>query len=339
MKVFVTGSSGFIGFHLSKKLLEKGYSIHGFDSMNKYYDVKIKKARLKILKKYKKFSFTKNKLENKKILTDSILRFKPTIIIHLAAQAGVRYSIENPKAYMDSNITGTYNIIELAKKINIKHLLIASSSSVYGANKKLPFTEIDKTETQLSIYAATKKSTESIAHSYSNIWRIPITMLRFFTVYGPWGRPDMALFKFTKGIINKKKIDIYNNGRMYRDFTFIDDIVNGITALINKAPNLNQLGKIRNDSLSPVAPFRILNIGNTKKIFLLDFINELEKQLGKKAIRNYMKMQKGDVKITVSNTSLLRKITNYNPKTNYKTGIKKFLEWYLFYYKINNKLL
>ena len=339
MKVFVTGSSGFIGFHLSKKLLEKGYSIHGFDSMNKYYDVKIKKARLKILKKYKKFSFTKNKLENKKILTDSILRFKPTIIIHLAAQAGVRYSIENPKAYMDSNITGTYNIIELAKKINIKHLLIASSSSVYGANKKLPFAEIDKTETQLSIYAATKKSTESIAHSYSNIWRVPITMLRFFTVYGPWGRPDMALFKFTKGIINKKKIDIYNNGKMYRDFTFIDDIVNGITALINKAPNLNQLGKIRNDSLSPVAPFRILNIGNTKKIFLLDFINELEKQLGKKAIRNYMKMQKGDVKITVSNTSLLRKITNYNPKTNYKTGIKKFLEWYLFYYKINNKLL
>ena len=339
MKVFVTGSSGFIGFHLSKKLLEKGHSVKGFDSMNKYYDVKIKKARLKILKKYKKFSFTKNKLENKKILTDSILRFKPTVIIHLAAQAGVRYSIENPKAYMNSNITGTYNIIELAKKINIKHLLIASSSSVYGANKKLPFTEIDKTETQLSLYAATKKSTESIAHSYSNIWKIPITMLRFFTVYGPWGRPDMALFKFTKGIINKKKIDIYNHGKMYRDFTFIDDIVNGITSLINSAPNLNQLGKIRNDSLSPVAPFRVLNIGNTKKVFLLDFINELEKQLGKKAIRNYMKMQKGDVKITVSNTSLLRKITNYNPKTNYKTGIKKFLEWYLFYYKINNKLL
>ncbi|MDA8867344.1 GDP-mannose 4,6-dehydratase [Candidatus Pelagibacter sp.] len=339
MKVFVTGSSGFIGFHLSKKLLEKGHSVKGFDSMNKYYDVKIKKARLKILKRYKKFSFTKSKLENKKILTDSILRFKPRVIIHLAAQAGVRYSIENPKAYMDSNITGTYNIIELAKKINIKHLLIASSSSVYGANKKLPFTEIDKTETQLSVYAATKKSTESIAHSYSNIWKTPITMLRFFTVYGPWGRPDMALFKFTKGIINKKKIDIYNYGKMYRDFTYIDDIVNGIIALIHKAPNLTQLGKIKNDSLSPVAPFRILNIGNTKRVFLLDFINELEKQLGKKAVRNYMVMQKGDVKITVSNTTLLRKITNYNPKTNYKTGIKKFLEWYLFYYKINKKLL
>ena len=337
MRIFVTGSSGFIGFHLSKKLLDKGHTVHGFDSMNKYYDVKLKKARLKILKEYKKFFFTKNKLENKKILSQSILKFKPTVIIHLAAQAGVRYSIENPAAYMDSNITGTYNIIELAKKINIKHLLIASSSSVYGANKKLPFTEIDKTETQLSIYAATKKSTESIAHSYANIWKTPITMLRFFTVYGPWGRPDMALFKFTKGIIKKKKIDIYNNGKMYRDFTYIDDIVNGITALINKPPHLNQLGKIKNDSLSPVAPFRILNIGNTKKVFLLDFINELEKQLGKKAIRNYMAMQKGDVKITVSNTSLLKKITRYNPKTHYKTGIKKFLAWYLYYYKINNK--
>jgi len=337
MKIFVTGSSGFIGFNLSKKLLEKGHSIHGFDSMNKYYDVKIKKSRLKILKEYKKFSFTQNKLENKKILTDSMLKFKPTVIIHLAAQAGVRYSIENPRAYMDSNITGTYNIIELAKKINIKHLIIASSSSVYGANKKLPFTEIDKTETQLSIYAATKKSTESIAHSYSNIWKIPITMLRFFTVYGPWGRPDMALFKFTKGIIDNKKIDIFNNGKMYRDFTFIDDVVDGITALIKKKPHLNQLGKFRNDSLSSVAPFRILNIGNTKKVFLLDFINELEKQLGKKAIRNYMALQKGDVKTTVSSTALLKKITNYNPKTNYKTGIKKFLEWYLFYYKKNNK--
>jgi len=337
MKIFVTGSSGFIGFHLSKKLLEKGHNVHGFDSMNHYYDVKIKKARLKILSKYKKFSFTKSKLENKKILSRSILNFKPKVIVHLAAQAGVRYSIEKPRVYLDSNIIGTYNIIELAKKVNIKHLLIASSSSVYGANKKLPFKETDKTETQLSIYAATKKSTESIAHSYSNIWKIPITMLRFFTVYGPWGRPDMALFKFTKGIINKKKIDIYNNGKMYRDFTYIDDIVNGINALISKAPNLKQLGKIRNDSLSLVAPFRILNIGNTKKVYLLDFINALEKELGRKAIRNYMPMQKGDVKMTVSDTTLLKKLTGYNPKTDYKVGIKKFLKWYLLYFKLNNK--
>ena len=332
MKLFITGSSGFIGFHLSKKLLEKGHSVHGFDSMNNYYDVKIKRARFKILKEYKKFSFTKGKLENQKTLSKSILKFKPQAIIHLAAQAGVRYSIEKPRVYLDSNIIGTYNIIELAKKVNVKHLLIASSSSVYGANKKLPFKEIDKTETQLSIYAATKKSTESMAHSYSNIWKIPITMLRFFTVYGPWGRPDMALFKFTKGIIGNKKIDIYNRGKMYRDFTFVDDIVNGIIALINKAPNVKQLGKIKNDSLSPVAQFRILNIGNTRKVYLLDFINALEKEIGKKAIRNYMPMQKGDVKMTLSDTSLLKKLTGYNPKTNYRTGIKKFLKWYLNYY-------
>ena len=332
MKLFITGSSGFIGFHLSKKLLDKGHSVHGFDAMNNYYDVKLKKARFKILKEYKKFSFTKGILENQKTLSKSILKFKPQIIIHLAAQAGVRYSIEKPRVYIDSNIIGTYNIIELAKKVNVKHLLIASSSSVYGANKKLPFKEIDKTETQLSIYAATKKSTESMAHSYSNIWKIPITMLRFFTVYGPWGRPDMALFKFTKGIIGNKKIDIYNRGKMYRDFTFVDDIVNGIIALIKKVPNVKQLGKIKNDSLSPVAPFRILNIGNTRKVYLLDFINALEKELGKKAIRNYMPMQKGDVKTTLSDTSLLKKLTGYNPKTNYRTGIKKFLKWYLSHY-------
>jgi len=333
MKIFITGSSGFIGFHLSKKLLDNGYKIHGFDSMNNYYDVKLKKARYRILNKYKNFSFTKGQLENQKNISNSILKYKPKIIIHLAAQAGVRYSIDKPRVYLDSNITGTYNIIELAKKVNIKHLLIASSSSVYGANKKLPFKEIDKTETQLSIYAATKKSAECIAHSYSNIWNIPITMLRFFTVYGPWGRPDMALFKFTKGILSNKKIDIYNRGKMYRDFTYIDDIVDGIKALIDKAPNLKQTGKIKNDSLSSVAPFRTVNIGNTKKICLLDFIDALEKELKIKAKRNYMPMQQGDVKMTLSDTTLLKELTNYNPKTNYKTGIKKFLKWYLDYYK------
>ena len=332
MNIFITGSSGFIGFHLVKKLLDKGHKIHGFDSMNNYYDIKLKKSRLKILKNYKNFSFTKGLLENQKILSKSILRFKPKIIIHLAAQAGVRYSIERPRVYLDSNVIGTYNVIELAKKVAVKHLLIASSSSVYGANKKLPFREIDKTETQLSIYAATKKSTECIAHSFSTIWKVPTTLLRLFTVYGPWGRPDMALFKFTKGILNKKKIDIYNNGKMYRDFTYIDDIVNAIYLLINKAPNLKQLGKIRNDSLSTVAPFRILNIGNTNKVFLQSFINELEKQIGIKAIKNYMPMQKGDVKMTLSDTTLLKKITGYNPETNYKIGIKKFLKWYLKYY-------
>jgi UDP-glucuronate 4-epimerase len=332
MKIFITGSSGFIGFHLSKKLLDDGHSIHGFDSMNNYYDIKLKKARYQILIKYKKFSFTKGNLENQKTINNSIIKFKPKVIIHLAAQAGVRYSIDNPLIYLKTNVMGTYNVIEAAKKIKAKHLMIASSSSVYGANKKLPFKETDKTETQLSMYAATKKSTESIAHSYSNIWKVPITMLRFFTVYGPWGRPDMAYFKFTKKIINKQKIDIYNKGKMYRDFTYIDDIVDGISALINKAPNLTKFGKIKNDSLSPVGPFRILNIGNTKKIYLLDFINTLEKELGIKAKRNYMLMQKGDVKMTLSNTSLLKKLTGYNPKTSYKVGIKKFLKWYLKYY-------
>jgi len=332
MKIFITGSSGFIGFHLSQKLLGKGHSVFGFDSMNSYYDVKLKKARYQILNKYKKFSFTKGNLENQKILSKSILKFKPKIIIHLAAQAGVRYSIEKPRVYLSSNIIGTYNVIELAKKINIKHLIIASSSSVYGANKKFPFKEIDKTETQLSIYAATKKSTESIAHSCSNLWKVPITMLRFFTVYGPWGRPDMAYFKFTKKIIKKETIDIYNQGKMYRDFTYIDDIVKGISSIINKAPNLKKFKRIKDDSLSPVAPFRILNIGNTNKVYLLDFINTLEKELKIKAKRNYLPMQKGDVAMTLSDTTLLKKLTGYNPKTNYKVGIKKFLKWYLEYY-------
>ena len=332
MKIIVTGSSGFIGFHVSKKLLGSGNKVHGIDSMNNYYDVKLKKARLAILKKYKNFSFSKAKIENSKDLGKAFKKFKPTVVIHLAAQAGVRYSIEKPRVYLDSNITGTYNIIEIAKRLNVKHLIMASSSSVYGANKKIPFKEVDKTETQMSIYAATKKSNESMAHAYSNIWKIPITMVRFFTVYGPWGRPDMALFKFTKGILNNKKIDVYNNGKMYRDFTYIDDIVNGINLLISKVPSTKQLGKYKDDSLSPIAPFRILNIGNTKKVYLLDFIKEIERALGKKAKRNYMPLQKGDVKQTLSNTNLLKKITNYNPKTNFKTGIKNFLDWYLEYY-------
>jgi UDP-glucuronate 4-epimerase len=333
MKILITGSSGFIGFHLTKLFLEKKHKVHGYDSMNNYYDVKLKKARLNILKKYHNFSFTKANLENEKMLKKIFKRFKPKIVIHLAAQAGVRYSIDKPRVYLDSNIIGTYNVIEASHLLKVKHLIMASSSSVYGANKNVPFKEIDKTETQLSIYASTKKANESMAHSYSNIWKIPITMLRFFTVYGPWGRPDMALFKFTKGILTNKKIDIYNKGKMFRDFTYIDDIIKGIELLIDKVPSNKKLNKYSNDSLSPVAPFRILNIGNSKKVFLLDFINQLEKELGKKAIRNYMPLQKGDVKLTLSNTSLLRKITSYKAETNYKLGIKKFLNWYKDYYK------
>ncbi len=332
-KIYITGSSGFIGFHSAKKLLDKGFKVHGFDSMNNYYDVNLKKSRLNILKKYKNFSFTKGKLENKKILNKSILNFKPKIIIHLAAQAGVRYSIDNPDAYLQSNIIGTFNVLEMAKKINIKHLIIGSSSSVYGANKKFPYQETDKADHQISFYAATKKSIESLSHSYSTLWKLPTTMLRFFTVYGPFGRPDMAYFKFTKHILEGRKIDIYNKGKMYRDYTYIDDIVDGIYKLLNKTPKQNQNKKFKNDSLSPVAPFRILNIGNTQKINLLKFINTLESELGKKAKKNFLPMQKGDVRSTLSNTTLLNKIAKYKPKTTYKVGIRKFINWYLKSYK------
>ncbi|WP_075502012.1 NAD-dependent epimerase/dehydratase family protein [Candidatus Pelagibacter communis] len=335
MKILVTGSSGFIGFHFSKLLLEKGHQVHGIDSMNSYYDVKLKKARLNILTKYKKFSFTKINLQNDRKIKNIFKKFRPKIVVHLAAQAGVRYSIHEPRVYLSSNIDGTFNVIEAAHKIKVKHLIMASSSSVYGGNKKLPFKEIDKTESQLSIYAATKKANESMAHSYSNIWKIPITMLRFFTVYGPWGRPDMALFKFTKGIINGKSIDVYNKGKMFRDFTYIDDVVKGIYLLLNKIPNKKQFGKYKYDSLSNVAPFRILNIGNKKKILLLDFLKEIEIRLSKKANKNFKPLQKGDVKRTLSNIDLLKSITGYNPKTNYKEGINKFVKWYKNYYKKN----
>ena len=334
MKIFITGTAGFIGFSLAKFLLENNHTIHGYDGITNYYDTKLKNSRNKILKKYTKFSFTKGMLENKNLLNKTIVKFKPEIIIHLAAQAGVRYSIDKPRTYLSSNIMGTYNIVELAHKVKIKHLMIASSSSVYGANKKAPYAENDSVKLQMSIYASTKLATESIAHAYSNVWGMPTTVLRFFTVYGPWGRPDMALFKFTKLIIEGKKIDIYNKGNLYRDFTYIDDIVNGVSSLIKKIPKYKKnpsLNKI--DSLSSVAPFRIINIGNSKKIKLLDFIKAIENTLGKKAIRNYMPMQKGDVFMTLANTNLLKKITGVTPKTNYKEGVRKFIEWYLDYYK------
>jgi UDP-glucuronate 4-epimerase len=332
MKILITGSSGFIGFHLAKKLLENNILVHGVDSMNNYYDIKLKKARLDILKKYKNFTFNKLSIDNEKKLINSAKQFKPKIIIHLAAQAGVRYSIKKPEIYLNSNIVGTFNVLKASNIIKVKHLIIGSSSSVYGANKKFPFKEIDKADHQVSFYAATKKSTENLAHSYSSLWNLPITMLRFFTVYGPYGRPDMAYFNFTKKILSGKKINIYNNGKMYRDYTYIDDIVEGIYNLLDKPPSNKIKKKYKFDSLSPVAPFRILNIGNTKKIYLLDFINTLEKQLGKKIKRNYMPMQKGDVISTLSDSSLLKRITGYNPKTSYKTGITNFINWYKKYY-------
>jgi len=332
-KILITGASGFIGFSLALNLLKKGYKILGYDSINDYYDVNLKLSRNRILNKFKNFSLIKGELEDQKKLNKNVLKFKPQIIIHLAAQAGVRYSLDVPRKYLSSNIIGTYNIIEIAHKIKVKHLLIASSSSVYGANKQSAFKETDKTDTQLSIYAATKKSTESIAHSYSSLWKIPITMLRFFTVYGPWGRPDMAYFKFTNAIIKNKKIDVYNKGEMYRDFTYIDDVTKSIELLINKIPSQNKKKQYKNDSLSTVAPFRIINIGNQKKVYLKNFISALEKKLNKKANKNNMSMQKGDVKKTLSNTNLLYQIIKYKPKINYINGISAFVDWYKNYHR------
>ena len=330
MKIFITGTAGFIGFHLAKLLLKEGFKVHGYDSINDYYDVNLKIARQNILLKDKNFSTTKGLLEDNDKLTEVADKFKPDVIIHLAAQAGVRYSLENPRAYINSNIIGTFNVMEIARKHKVKHLLMSSSSSVYGSNTNMPFTENDKVDTQLTIYAATKKSNESMAHSYSHLWKIPITMFRFFTVYGPWGRPDMAYFKFVSSILNNKPIDIYNNGEMYRDFTYVDDLVNGIRLLVDCIPNYKKISE--NDSLSPVAPFRVVNIGNSEKIKLIDFIDVIEEGLSKKAIRNYMPIQKGDVTETWADASLLQKLTNYKPRTNYKDGIKHFIRWYLDYY-------
>jgi UDP-glucuronate 4-epimerase len=331
MKVLITGTAGFIGFHLAKLLLDSGLKVNGYDSINDYYDVNLKYDRQNILLRNKNFSTTKGLLEDNNKLNEVANKFQPEVIIHLAAQAGVRYSLENPRAYINSNIIGTFNILEVARKIKVKHLLMSSSSSVYGANLNMPFTEKDKADTQLTMYAATKKSNESMAHSYAHLWKIPITMFRFFTVYGPWGRPDMAYFKFVSSIINNQPIDIYNNGEMYRDFTYVDDLVNGIKLLIDFIPSNNEIiSEI--DSLSPVAPFRVVNIGNTKKIKLIDFIHAIEESLGKKAIRNYMPMQKGDVVATWADATLIKDLTNYRPKTDYKEGVACFVKWYLEYY-------
>ena len=280
-KIFITGSAGFIGFHLSKLLLDNDLIVHGFDNLSDYYDKTLKENRHKILETEHKNNFSKTiaALEDKNALETAIRDFKPEIIVHLAAHAGVRYSLEHPEAYIESNIVGTFNLLEIIKNISVNHFLMASTSSVYGSNSVMPFEENHKSDEQLTIYSATKKSNESMSHAYSYINRIPTTIFRFFTVYGPWGRPDMALFKFTKGILSNKKIDIYNNGKMYRDFTYIDDVINGMILLIKKIPKISKKTKYQNDSLSKVAPFRILNIGNTKKVYLLDFLKQIEKEL------------------------------------------------------------
>jgi UDP-glucuronate 4-epimerase len=312
-------------------LLKENYIVIGVDSLTDYYDKNLKKNRLKILLKYEHFSDIRLDITNFKGLSEIFDKYKPNNVIHLAAQAGVRYSIEHPRTYLETNILGTFNILELIKKHKIIHTLIASTSSVYGANTLMPFTENQKTETQISFYAATKKSCEILSHSYSHIHNLPITNFRFFTVYGPWGRPDMALFKFVKGIKENTPIDIYNNGEMKRDFTYISDLVKAISLLIDCVPKKNNRIS-ENDSLSPVAPWRVINIGNCKVENLLDFIREIEINLGSNALKNYLPMQQGDVKETHADNLLLYELTGFKPKIEIKEGIKNFCDWYISYY-------
>jgi UDP-glucuronate 4-epimerase len=261
---------------------------------------------------------------------------KPDVIVHLAGQAGVRYSLENPRAYLEANLVGAFNLLDLARLLKVDHLLMASTSSVYGANTKMPFLETDQTETPLTFYAATKKANEAMAHSYAHIYDLPITMFRFFTVYGPWGRPDMALFKFTQGILEGRPIDIYNNGDMWRDFTYVTDLVRGIRLLIDAIPRRPETPEAiaSGDSLSPAAPWRVVNIGNSDKVKLLDFIEAIESETGRKAIRNYMPMQTGDVPATWADANLLKSLTGYAPQTNFRDGVAAFVRWYRDYYQI-----
>ena len=330
----VTGSAGFIGFHLSKKLLSDGHTVHGVDAITDYYDVQLKLDRNRILEEDPAFSLTKCRLEDMDNLLKCADMAVPDVIVHLGAQAGVRYSLENPRAYIDTNVVGTFNIMEVARIHNIKHLLMASTSSAYGANPRLPYKETDNTDTPLTIYAASKKANEVMAHSYSHLWNLPTTMFRFFTVYGPWGRPDMALFKFTKNILSGEPIDVYNRGNMFRDFTYVEDLATAVAHLIDVPPNspAQRSNPIDDDSLSPVAPYRIVNIGNSDKIRLMDFIEELEIRLGKKAIYNFMDIQAGDVPTTWASNELLKSLTGFCPTTSYGEGIDAFVSWYQSYY-------
>ena len=302
--------------------------------MTNYYDVKLKKDRLELLLKSPNFRSFNGLVQDDKLLDKILSRFNPRLIIHLAAQAGVRYSIKNPISYVEANLIGTFHILEMAKKYKPNHLLMASTSSVYGSNKKMPLFENQKCDTQMSFYAATKKCNETMAHSYSHLFNIPTTMFRFFSVYGPWGRPDMALFKFTKNILSNKSIDVYNKGNMIRDFTYIDDLVKSIFLLTHKIPPIVSKRKsiVKNDSISDVAPFRIINIGNSQPINLLDYINVLERVLGKVARKNLLGMQDGDVLKTHSNIELLNNLIGSQPKTSLHHGISEFVKWYKSYY-------
>lgn len=336
LKILITGAAGFIGYNLSSELLARGYDIIGIDNMNNYYEVSLKNARLSNLKTADAFKFFHFDIEDRDKVKSLFANNQVDVVINLAAQAGVRYSLENPHSYINSNIVGFMNILEACRYNEVQHLIYASSSSVYGANTSLPFSVHDNVDHPLSLYAATKKANELMAHTYSSLYGLPTTGLRFFTVYGPWGRPDMALFKFTKNIIEGKQIDVFNNGEMMRDFTYVDDIVEAISRLIEKKaiPNPKWSGK-RPDPATSYAPYKIYNIGNNNPVNLLDFIEAIEEKVGRKAIKNYMPLQAGDVPATYADVEDLYKDIDFRPQTSIKDGVGKFVDWYIDYYKID----
>ncbi len=333
MKILVTGSAGFIGYHLSHYLCARGDQVIGIDNLNDYYDVNLKLGRLKKLEALSNFKFIKLDLADRANMEKLFREHQFDAVVNLAAQAGVRYSLENPHAYVDSNIVGFTNILEGCRHQQVKHLVFASSSSVYGANTNYPFSESDNIDHPLAFYAASKKANELMAHSYANLYQLPCTGLRFFTVYGPWGRPDMALFKFTKNMLEDQPIDVYNNGEMQRDFTYIDDIIEGVVRVMDQPaePNISWNGNSP-DPATSYAPYRIYNIGNNAPVNLMDFIAALEKALHKTAIKNMLPMQPGDVPMTYADTTKLEQAVGFKPQTSIETGITNFVDWYLEFY-------
>ena len=330
--ILVTGSAGFIGYHLSKRLLDEGYKVIGIDNLNDYYDPQLKKDRLAQLTN-DNFTFIKSDIENSSVINEVFNEYKPKIVINLAAQAGVRYSLENPHVYVSSNVVGFMNILEACRHNKVEHLIYASSSSVYGANESKPFSTSDNVDHPLSLYAATKKSNELFAHTYSHLYGLPTTGLRFFTVYGPWGRPDMALFLFTKAIVNDEPINVFNHGDMMRDFTYIDDIIESIVRLTKRPAKGNPDWSGRNpDPSSSNAPYKVYNIGNNSPVRLMDFIKAIENKLGKTAIKNYMPLQPGDVPETYANVDDLYRDIDFRPRTSIQDGVNNFVDWYLDYF-------
>ncbi|HTJ01363.1 MAG TPA: NAD-dependent epimerase/dehydratase family protein [Methylovirgula sp.] len=334
MRILITGSAGFIGFHLARRLLERGDEVVGIDGFTPYYDLTLKRARHAQLAAFPKFQAHEFFLEDMEKL-EAVYAQGFDAVYHFAAQAGVRYSLENPRAYVEANLVGTFNLLEVMRHAPPRHALLASTSSVYGANESMPFRETDRADHPMTLYAATKKATEEMAHSYSHLYHLPITMLRFFTVYGPWGRPDMALFKFVSAILSDQPIDIYNHGNMKRDFTYVGDLAEAMIRLLPAVPSAPSArgGKpVGIDSLSPQARWRVVNIGAGSPVVLEDFVDAVEMACGKPARRNYMEMQKGDVPVTYANTDLLDQLTGYRPNTPLKEGVGAFVDWYKSYY-------